>query len=212
VGLVVVLRHRLRGRTVVVATTHLSCNFQEPCTQIAQAQLVVTCAARVAERHGPGTAIVIGADLNSIPGSGVYHLLQHGSLPQSHPHLQIAADGVTMPRLEGGGDGGDGLLTLPVQLQSAYTSVLGARTPAERDRADGRASNVCESKLKARTAQGLAAAGRAHAPAVLAPTLRACAPLPRLLSALPPALPAAARPGAAVHQLHRAPDQLCRHA
>ena len=66
--------------------------------------------------------VIFGADLNSIPGSGVHHLVAHGAVPSSHPHLKIIAEHIEMPELPtgggsgssggggggGGGDGGDG--------------------------------------------------------------------------------------------------------
>ena len=57
-------------------------------------------------RYGPSTAVVMGADLNSIPGSGVYTLTTEGHLPSTHPHLSIPgktepwAEQITMPRFE----------------------------------------------------------------------------------------------------------------
>ena len=38
-------------------------------------------AAEFAKEHGPNAAVVLGADLNSIPGSGVYSLLTTGVYP-----------------------------------------------------------------------------------------------------------------------------------
>ena len=78
VGLLVALRHRKLGRVVVVVTTHLTSNFMEPVCQIAQAEVVMLAAAEFAKEHGPNAAVVLGADLNSIPGSGVYSLLTAG--------------------------------------------------------------------------------------------------------------------------------------
>lgn len=125
VGLVLVLRHRATGRTVVAVTTHLSCNFQEPVTQIAQIHQVLTVAAGVVERH-EGAAVVLGADLNSIPGSGCYQLLTAGTLHTAHPHMHIVHSDVRMPSF--GDYGGDGdPLYHPLGLQSAYTHLLGAR-------------------------------------------------------------------------------------
>ena len=97
VGLAVALRHKQTGRTVVAVTTHLSCNFQEPWTQVAQAQIVLTTSAKLASKYGPSTAVLFGADLNSIPGSGVYHLVTSGVLHASHPHMTIIAEHVEMP-------------------------------------------------------------------------------------------------------------------
>jgi mRNA deadenylase 3'-5' endonuclease subunit Ccr4 len=127
VGLVVALKHKSSGRTLVVVTTHLSCNFQEPWTQVAQIQVVLLAAAALAAKHGPDVAIIMGADLNSIPGSGVYHLVSSGHLSASHPHLRIIAEQVEMPEFgehaEFGGGSAD--LRQPMPLVSAYGSLLG---------------------------------------------------------------------------------------
>uniref|UniRef100_A0A7S3ANS8 HTH La-type RNA-binding domain-containing protein n=1 Tax=Haptolina ericina TaxID=156174 RepID=A0A7S3ANS8_9EUKA len=124
VGLAVVLRHRLANRTVVALTTHLSCNFQEPWTQLAQVQMVMITTARLIAKYGPQTSLVFGCDLNSIPGSGVYHLLQSGRVAEAHPHLRIIAEHVEMPSF-GEYGGGGGCLVQPLQLQSAYGFLLG---------------------------------------------------------------------------------------
>ena len=111
VGLVVALAHRASGKRLVAVTTHLSCNFQEPWTQVAQVHAVLAAAGQLAQKHGDGAApapVVMGADLNSIPGSGVYHLVAAGSLPSSHPHLKIIAEHVEFPELAVGGGGGGG--------------------------------------------------------------------------------------------------------
>ena len=148
VGLAVALRHRESGKPLVTVTTHLSCNFQEPWTQVAQVQTVLLAASRLAAMYGPQTAVVMGADLNSIPGSGVYTLITEGYLPSSHPHLCIPgrsepwAEKIQMPQFEDdpdaastsgsgtktggaayGGAGGD--LYQPMLLTSAYKALLG---------------------------------------------------------------------------------------
>ena len=64
VGLAVVLRHRLANRTVVALTTHLSCNFQEPWTQLAQVQMVMITTARLIAKYGPQTSLVFGCVCN----------------------------------------------------------------------------------------------------------------------------------------------------
>ena len=127
VGLVVALRHRASATVIVATTTHLSCNFQEPWTQVAQMQTVLTAAGKLAAKHGPATPVVMGADLNSIPGSGVYHLVASGHLPSSHPHLKIIAEHVDFPEFGGGGGGGGGDVRQPLQFGgcSAYASLLG---------------------------------------------------------------------------------------
>jgi endonuclease/exonuclease/phosphatase family metal-dependent hydrolase len=127
VGLAVALRHVSTGRTVVAVTTHLSCNFQEPWTQVAQIQTVLMGAAKLAEKHGPSTAVVLGGDLNSIPGSGVYHLVTSGHLPAAHPHLTIIAEHVEMPVFGENGEFGGGATDLkqPLRLSSAYGTILG---------------------------------------------------------------------------------------
>ena len=134
VGLAVALRHRRSGRVLVAVTTHLSCNFNEPWTQIAQVQTVLSAAASLAAKHGEHTPGVLGADLNSIPGSGVHHLVAHGLLPASHPHLKIIAEHVEMPELPNGAQPGGGLtggpggeVRHPIDFggRSAYQHVLG---------------------------------------------------------------------------------------
>jgi len=127
VGLLVALRHVATSRTLVAVTTHLSCNFQEPWTQVAQMQVMLLAAAALAARHGPETALVIGADLNSIPGSGVYHLITSGHLPAAHPHLRIIAEHVELPEFGDAGEfgGGGRDLKQPMPLTSAYGTLLG---------------------------------------------------------------------------------------
>ncbi len=124
VGLAVALRHKLSGRELVVVTTHLSCNFQEPSTQVAQAHVVLTAAGRLAAKHGPETAVVLAADLNSIPGSGVYHLITSRALSASHPHRAVIAESACFPSF-GEHGGGSSDLTQPLHLSSTYGSVLG---------------------------------------------------------------------------------------
>ena len=94
---------------------------QEPWTQVAQVQTVLIEAGKLAARHGPHCAVAIGADLNSIPGSGVYHLITSGSLPPSHPHLRIIAEHVEMPEFGERGEFGGGAAELrqPLILHSA---------------------------------------------------------------------------------------------
>jgi len=126
VGLCVGLRHIKSGRQLVAITTHLSSHFQEPWRQVAQAHAVVAAGCALAEKMGEGTAVVMGADLNSIPGSGVYQLITHATLAASHPHMQHCgrADDVSMPSFgKLGGGGADLQLTMP--LASAYAAVLG---------------------------------------------------------------------------------------
>ena len=108
VGLCVALRHIRSGQEIVAVTTHLSCNFQEPWTQVAQVHTVLSSAAALAKKYGPSTPVVLGADLNSIPGSGVYHLVASGTLSASHPHLKIIAEHVEFPDFSGNGDSGGG--------------------------------------------------------------------------------------------------------
>ena len=99
VGLCVGLRHTKSGRLLVAITCHLSSHFQEPWRQVAQSHAVVAAGCALAEKMGEGTAVVMGADLNSIPGSGVYQLITHATLAASHPHMQHCgrADDVSMP-------------------------------------------------------------------------------------------------------------------
>ena len=126
VGLCVGLRHTKSGRLLVAITCHLSSHFQEPWRQVAQSHAVVAAGCALAEKMGEGTAVVMGADLNSIPGSGVYQLITHATLAASHPHMQHCgrADDVSMPSFgKLGGGGADLQLTMP--LASAYAAVLG---------------------------------------------------------------------------------------
>ena len=126
VGLCVGLRHVKSGRQLVAITCHLSSHFQEPWRQVAQSHAVVAAGCALAEKMGEGTAVVMGADLNSIPGSGVYQLITHATLAASHPHMQHCgrADDVSMPSFgKLGGGGADLQLTMP--LASAYAAVLG---------------------------------------------------------------------------------------
>ena len=126
VGLCVGLRHVQSGQLVVAVTSHLSSHFQEPWRQVAQAHAVVAAGCKLAAEMGEGTSVVMGADLNSIPGSGVYQLITHASLATSHPHMQLQGkcDEVSMPCFgELGGGGAD--LRLPMPLASAYAAVLG---------------------------------------------------------------------------------------
>ena len=124
-----------RGCTGVLALSHLSplvpLPCQEPWRQVAQSHAVVAAGSALAERMGEGTALVMGADLNSIPGSGVYQLITHATLAASHPHMQHVgrAEDVTMPSFGKLGGGGDDL-KLPTPLASAYAAVLGqVRSP-----------------------------------------------------------------------------------
>ncbi|KAJ1615933.1 hypothetical protein T492DRAFT_76198 [Pavlovales sp. CCMP2436] len=55
--------------------------------QVAQVHVVAAATLALAAKHGPSTAIVLGADLNSLPGSGVFCLLQQGTLPAAHGML-----------------------------------------------------------------------------------------------------------------------------
>ena len=136
VGLCVALRHRATGRHVVAVTTHLSSHFQEPWRQVAQAHCVVSAGNALAAKLGGGgggggggddaAAVVFGGDLNSIPGSGVYQLINNGRLAPSHPHVQLPAhEELTMPSFGelGGGSGGE--LRLQQPLASAYAVTLG---------------------------------------------------------------------------------------
>ena len=128
VGLAVALRHIRSGQAVIAVTTHLSCNFQEPWTQVAQIQTVLSAAAALREKHGGDTTpVVLGADLNSIPGSGVYHLVAGGHVPASHPHLKIIAEHVDFPEFENGGGGGGGDVRQPIDFggKSTYAAILG---------------------------------------------------------------------------------------
>ena len=127
VGLCVALRHIRSGQELVAVTTHLSCNFQEPWTQVAQVHTVLSSAARLAAKYGPHTPVVLGADLNSIPGSGVYHLVASGQLPASHPHLKIIAEHVDFPEFADGGGGGGGDVHQPIDFggKSVYATLLG---------------------------------------------------------------------------------------
>ena len=129
VGLCVALKHIRSGQEVIAVTTHLSCNFQEPWTQVAQVRTVLAAAATLQRKYGVHTPVVLGADLNSIPGSGVYHLVASGHLPASHPHLKIIAEHVEFPEFDdsGGSGGGGGGVTQPIDFggKSAYAALLG---------------------------------------------------------------------------------------
>ena len=128
VGLCVALRHIRSGQEIVAVTTHLSCNFQEPWTQVAQVHTVLSSAAALAKKYGPSTPVVLGADLNSIPGSGVYHLVASGTLSASHPHLKIIAEHVEFPDFSGNGDSGGGKdVHQPIDFggRSVYATLLG---------------------------------------------------------------------------------------
>ncbi|KAL1495395.1 hypothetical protein AB1Y20_016763 [Prymnesium parvum] len=124
VGLAVVLRHLRTNQPLVALTTHLSCNFQEPWTQIAQVHTVLSSAAALAAKYGPRTPVVFGCDLNSIPGSGVYHLVSTGRVAAGHPDLRIIAEQVEMPSHmhEHGTSGG---VSQPLAMRSAYATLLG---------------------------------------------------------------------------------------
>ena len=127
VGLAVALRHIRSGQEIVAVTTHLSCNFQEPWTQVAQVHTVLSSAAALAKKFGDATPVVLGADLNSIPGSGVYHLVASGNLPANHPHLRVIAEHVEFPEFPDGGGGGGSDVFQPLDFggKSVYASLLG---------------------------------------------------------------------------------------
>jgi len=120
VALIVGLRHRALKRPLVVLCTHLSCNFQEPWAQVAQAFVAVRSAMAFAVKFGDATPVVMGADLNSIPGSGVHRLLTTSRLSAEHRDMAIVAENVAMPFLRGKAE-----LRLPAALHSAYKTVLG---------------------------------------------------------------------------------------
>lgn len=56
VAVAAVLRQRTSGALLVALSTHLSANFQEPWTQIAQMHVAVSAAAKLAAKHGPRAA------------------------------------------------------------------------------------------------------------------------------------------------------------
>jgi mRNA deadenylase 3'-5' endonuclease subunit Ccr4 len=76
------LRHRETGRVVCAVSAHISCNFKNPDTQVAQVDALL---AYLESYMRPDDAVVLGGDFNSQPDSGVYKLLSQGMLPASDP-------------------------------------------------------------------------------------------------------------------------------
>lgn len=78
------LNDKVTGKSVVAASAHLFWNPQFPDLKLLQAYVL---AKEVLEFASTSDAIIIGADLNSVPNSsGVYELLMgNGSVATSHP-------------------------------------------------------------------------------------------------------------------------------
>ena len=68
--------------------------------------------------------VVVCGDFNSMPDSGLYHLLAHGALPPDHPHAAPADP--ALPAVLGPA----GLLQHGLGLRSAYAAACGAEPAA----------------------------------------------------------------------------------
>lgn len=126
-GQVAVVRHlwhRSSGRSVLVACTHISANWQNPDTQLAQA-VVLTQALRElqAKFRSAKPEIVLCGDFNSKPDSGAYNFLSAGALDPHHPHARPVPRHISPLRVLSGGP------THALDLASAYCTVDGKEPP-----------------------------------------------------------------------------------
>merc|ERR1712232_1188412 len=76
------LLHIHTQQVVVVACVHISANWRNPDTQVAQVDSMLKELENVVE---PSDSLIVGGDFNSMPTSGVYELLSKGALPAGHP-------------------------------------------------------------------------------------------------------------------------------
>jgi mRNA deadenylase 3'-5' endonuclease subunit Ccr4 len=75
------LRHIHTQKVVVVVCVHISANWRNPDTQVAQVDSMLHELRHVVEA---GDCLVVGGDFNSMPSSGVYKLLSTGALAADH--------------------------------------------------------------------------------------------------------------------------------
>jgi len=109
------LHHKASQQNLVAVSVHVSNNYQNPDTQVAQVNAML----RHLHEHvlQAGDALLIGGDFNSMPSSGVYQLLSTGALEAQHPDASVA----DVPAL----CGGEGFRT-GLDLSSAYCAVNGS--------------------------------------------------------------------------------------
>jgi CCR4-NOT transcription complex subunit 6 len=117
------LRHRSTRRSVVVACTHISANFKNPDTQLAQVvvltQKLQEVQRRILARENVSPAIVLCGDFNSKPDSGTYEFLLTGALDPRHRDtrpLNSAVHPLSLLCSSGGA-------THALSLESAYCTV-----------------------------------------------------------------------------------------
>ena len=117
------LRHRSTRRSVLVACTHISANWKNPDTQLAQ--VVVLTEKLREQQHRIGArekllpSIVLCGDFNSKPDSGTYQFLSTGALDAQHRDTQSWNRAVAPLSLLCGRGGA----THALSLASAYCTV-----------------------------------------------------------------------------------------
>eukprot|EP00042_Codosiga_hollandica_P029190 m.159197 g.159197 ORF g.159197 m.159197 type:complete len:481 (-) comp53007_c0_seq4:17-1459(-) len=123
VAIIVLLRHATTGQHLIVVSTHITCAWQTPASQIAQAAVMTeqvekfhqAAKARFGFSHA---AVIIAGDFNSTPTSGLYNFMLDGKLPVP----QIAGVSPNVPdseRIEFPFDS----LKHDLELASAYRTV-----------------------------------------------------------------------------------------
>ena len=110
------LQHVATKKMLLVANTHISCNFNNPDTQVVQVAVLTTELKKCLLEN---EALLICGDFNSMPGSGVYDFMSHGLLLAGHPDL-IPKDPAIAPIFPPAGISHD------LALSSTFVSVNGA--------------------------------------------------------------------------------------
>lgn len=107
VACMVRLRHRKTGKELVLATVHITANYQSPHVQVMQTQSCLkaleTFSSVTGGSHSPGrigrppqpskVPVVLCGDFNCTPDSGAIQLIKQGSLSNTHSDLATATEG-----------------------------------------------------------------------------------------------------------------------
>jgi len=124
VALMLVLRHILKGKTVIVINTHLLFNPRRGEIKLAQLQLIFERLANIKERFAESSVIFCG-DLNSTPASAVYHLIKTGSLESlgQHDMHQVSGQSAVIRSMKRMSRGNFGALIQHGRKQATFKGV-----------------------------------------------------------------------------------------
>lgn len=127
VALFMLLRHLATGRDILIGTTHITANWQEPHFQLLQVYGCTQAMESIREEVGTNVPTILAGDFNSTPETAAYEFLLTGQLPERiKPALRtLPIKRVRLSEMEPAGEENRPIFGHSMKLDSCYRAALG---------------------------------------------------------------------------------------